>query len=99
MTTTPPAARAALSLSGELDVATVLPLRREFHAARATGQLHFDLDLDGVTFMDCASLAAILWCRREADLAGGDLVVRSASPTAHRFLALTHAEGLLQPAA
>ena len=88
-----------MSLSGELDVATVQPLRRDFRAARDTGHLDFEIDLAGVTFMDCASLAALLWCRREAHLAGGGLVLSAASPAVRRLLLLTRTESLLATAA
>ena len=87
----------AFALTGELDVATVEPLRQRFRAAQGTGQVDFEVDLAGVTFMDCASLGALLWCRRQARLAGGGLVVSEASPVARRLLTLTGTGDLLQP--
>ena len=85
------------ALVGELDVATVEPLRERFRAARGTGQVDFEVDLAGVTFMDCASLRALLWCRREARRAGGGLVVKEASAVARRLISLTGTGDLLQP--
>lgn len=69
MTTTIP-------LNGEIDVATVPPLREEIYAAiEANGGEVLTLDLAGLEFIDSTGLGLLVGALKRARLAGGDLVV------------------------
>ena len=51
------------------------------------------LDLDGVTFIDCTGLSAVLACEQELSAAGRQLVLRSTSAAVRRLLDLTGVAG------
>jgi anti-anti-sigma factor len=70
-----------LTVTGELDVCGAR--RLDAHAANV-------LDLSGVTFMDCAGLAALLRARDRAHARGEELVFAGISAPVARVLDATH---------
>lgn len=76
-----------LALAGELDAFSVRDLVAEVETLRRNGHLRVRLDLTGLTFVDSASLQALV---EQAELLrgqGGQLVVeRAAAPVVQRVL-------------
>jgi anti-anti-sigma factor len=62
---------------------------------RARGSV-LDLDLTGVTFIDCAGVGALLASRRVAQLAGGRLRVIAVSPCVRRIMKITGLQQVLE---
>jgi anti-anti-sigma factor len=83
------AGRVVVRAVGELDLDSGDLLRTA--TLRALGDAGVDLvvDLSGVTFIDCAGLAALLSARREVREHGGDLRIAGPSALARRLLGLT----------
>ena len=75
----PPVAR--LSVHGELDLATAPRLQAHLEELLRGGFRHLDVDLDEVDFCDVAGLNMLLRAHREAERAGGGLVVRGSCPS------------------
>ncbi|HEY4992447.1 MAG TPA: STAS domain-containing protein [Nakamurella sp.] len=81
---------AVIVLTGRLDSVEAAGLRLELARVRDLGARTLIIDLVGVRFIDSAGLAALVVARREAQSAGGDVVlVRPASPEALRVFRLT----------
>jgi anti-anti-sigma factor len=82
------AGRVVVRAVGELDLDSGEVLRAA--AVGALGDPGEDLvvDLSGVTFIDCAGLAALLCARREVREHGGDLRIAGPSALARRLLGL-----------
>jgi anti-anti-sigma factor len=70
-----------VTVTGELDVCGAR--RLDAHAANV-------LDLSGVTFMDCAGIAALLRARDRAHARGEELVFAGISEPVARVLDATH---------
>ncbi|MGK5637509.1 STAS domain-containing protein [Streptomyces sp. URMC 126] len=89
--------RAAIRLTGEVDLGTAPGLRRAIGAC--LGQHHpcaLDLDFAEVSFCDCTGLNTLLWARLEAADAGTALVVRGPLQSGvARLLAVTGTDRLL----
>ncbi|MBZ4324457.1 STAS domain-containing protein, partial [Streptomyces huiliensis] len=91
--------RAAIRLTGEVDLGTAPGLRRAICAC--LGQHHpcsLALELAEVSFCDCTGLNTLLWARLEAADAGAALVVRG--PLQHgvaRLLSVTGTDAVLGP--
>ena len=62
---------ATVSLAGELDLATALPLRDHLDQLYARGVRTFVLDTAGVTFIDSVGLSVILELVRRCREEGG----------------------------
>lgn len=82
---------ALLVASGELDIA----LRDNLHArlvdlAQAQSATQLNLDLGGLTFIDCVCLRELDTARRAWDLAGRRFEVVAASPTVRRIAEYAH---------
>lgn len=91
--TVPP--RVLLRLRGEVDISAVADVRAAVVRAVAGGCRDIDLDLADVSFMDCAGVGVVLWCREHAERSGGRLTLTHVSPSVARILALTgHDRGL-----
>jgi anti-anti-sigma factor len=78
-----------VGVSGEIDIASAQKLREELLGALRRHGARLALDLDGVTFMDCAGVNALLAARRHARLEGGWVRVARASRRARSILVLT----------
>jgi anti-anti-sigma factor len=79
---------------GELDVIDAAELPRILSATAAPGS-RVVVDLAGLTFMDCSSLAALVSARRQALEAGGDLLLAAPRGTVLWLLSLIDPDGLL----
>jgi Anti-anti-sigma regulatory factor (antagonist of anti-sigma factor) len=75
-----------LVLTGELDVACVADLRREFTALVDEVASEALVDLSGVTFFDSSSIGALLEGQQTATSCGKTLVLVSPSETCRRVL-------------
>jgi anti-sigma B factor antagonist len=82
-------ASALIRVDGEIDLATEPELRAAIAHAIDDGCRDITVDLSGVSFMDCAGVNALLWCRKHVDTADGRLSLGQVSPCAARILTLT----------
>jgi len=82
-----------VKVSGEIDIASGPKLREELLGVMRQYGARLELDLRGVTFMDCAGINVLLAARGRARLEGGSVRVLRASRRARKVLMLT---GLLQ---
>jgi anti-sigma B factor antagonist len=78
-----------IRVDGEIDLATEPELRAAIAHAIDHGCRDITVDLSGVSFMDCAGLNALLWCRKHVCTADGRLSLGQVSPSAARILTLT----------
>ena len=76
-----------VTLRGELDIANAADLGAVLSEAVARNP-HVIADLSDLTFIDCASLGALVRARTQAREAGGDLVLARARGRVWRVLAL-----------
>jgi anti-sigma B factor antagonist len=79
------------ALAGELDPHTAPQLQEELDAVRGVGHggTTFVLDLGELTFIDSSGLRVLISAQKEIETAGGRLVLRRPSATAHRLLEIT----------
>lgn len=76
--------------AGVIDLSTADVLRAGLRRAlSARPAHHVDVDLGGVTFMDCAGLSALIAARCTAVAAGQHLWITNPQPTVQRVLSLT----------
>ena len=87
--------RVIVVASGELDIDTAPQLEGVLAAALGRSRSGVDLDLSRVAFCDCCGLNGLLRVRRRALDQGKALVVRAASVSVTRLLALTDTFDLL----
>jgi anti-anti-sigma factor len=98
-TSSPSAGLVRVAVTGEIDLATA----GEFYAA-LFGVLstrlpaRVDVDLAGVTFMDCTGLTVLVLVRRAASRIGCQLRVGDTQPIVRRVLELTGLLGVLTAA-
>lgn len=81
-------ASALVRVNGEIDVFTAGQLRSAIARAMDDGCHDITVDLGGVSFMDCAGVNALLWCRKHLRTADGRLSLGRVSPRAERILTL-----------
>jgi anti-sigma B factor antagonist len=77
-----------VTVKGEVDIATVAKLRERLFEFAASGQ-PLIVDLDGVSFIDSAGLAALVGAAKRAAAHGGRLQVVSARRQTRQLLRLT----------
>ena len=83
-----PGSPLVVEIRGEIDIQSAPGLRDELlRVIRRCGP-RLDLDLAGVTFMDCAGLNVLLATRRRALLEQGSVRVVRASPRVRRLISL-----------
>ena len=82
---------AAVSLFGELDLASARDLQLAVATAVRAGCRDVSLDLAEVRFMDMSGVRALVWCRRRLVLAEGKLRIDASSRAVDRILALAAA--------
>ncbi|MCR6032788.1 anti-sigma factor antagonist [Nocardioides sp. zg-579] len=80
-------------VTGELDVLSAPGLRGAVARRSAEGCSSVVLDLDGVTFIDCTGLSALLACQQEVAASGGTLSVAALSAAVTRVIELTGTAG------
>jgi len=90
----------AVALSGEIDIAAVHELRTELAAFTQSGG-PVVIDLRAVSFIDSSGIEALCAARRDAEGAGGSVVLRSPSSAVVRVLEITGLDDLfrIEPAA
>lgn len=81
-----------LSLVGELDVAAAPRFVTQAAEALRAGARRLLIELDGVSFVDSAGLAALLNVLRRATAAGAGMVLVGAPPQVRNVLAQTRLE-------
>jgi anti-sigma B factor antagonist len=83
-----PGSPLVVEIRGEIDIQSAPGLRDELlRVIRRCGP-QLDLDLAGMTFMDCAGLNVLLATRRRALLEQGSVRVVRASPRVRRMISL-----------
>jgi anti-sigma B factor antagonist len=88
-----------VTISGEIDITSGPQLRDQLLGVIRRHGARLALDLNGVTFIDCAGINVLMATRRRARLEGGSLRVLRASPRVRRLLALTRLDSVLMPTA
>ena len=83
-----------VALRGELDKTHDAWLARALSAAAAPGS-RVIVDLEGLAFIDCSGLSALVSAWKQARQAGGDLRLASPQQPVLRLLCLTDLTGLL----
>lgn len=79
-----------IALDGRLDVFSVSALRDTRDRLLNAGHCYFVVDLQALTFMDSAGLAALVSLLKRARQVGGEVVlVKPTDPAAYRTLSLT----------
>jgi anti-anti-sigma factor len=81
-----------LAVEGELDLATIMPLRQALDEQLSRGRRFAQLNLARLTFCDAAGLGALIQAQSRLASAGGDLGLIGCSP---RLLSLLEMTGLL----
>ncbi len=81
--------RTLVVLAGEIDLASVPPLREALDRCLLDGFRTVDVDVRAVTFCDCSGLNALLVAAQRTASAGGSLRLRHPSAALTRLLALT----------
>jgi anti-anti-sigma factor len=82
-----------MSVTGELDLATVESLFWRLDSAAARALPRVVLDLSGVSFMDCAAVAAVVKLADRARAAGMSLQVIPPAPAVARIVTMGGAGG------
>lgn len=80
-------------VTGELDVLSASGLRGAVARRSADGCRSVVVDLDGVTFIDCTGLSALLACQQEVAASGGSFSVAALSAAVTRVTELTGTTG------
>jgi anti-anti-sigma factor len=87
-----------VALGGELDKTHAGWLVRALSAAAAPGA-RVIVDLEGLAFIDCSGVSAMVSAWEQARQAGGDLLLAAPQPLVLRLLSLTDVTGLLSVSA
>ena len=88
---------AIVAVAGEVDIATVTRLRERLFELAASGRT-LVVDLDQVSFIDSAGLAALVGAANRAAAHGGSLHVVCARPRIRQLFRLTGLDRRLPPA-
>lgn len=91
--------RSSLSAAGELDLAAGDHLGALLTSVEWSGQRVVELELSGVTFIECSCLGILVKAHLRLRERGGRLVLTDVSRAVDRLLTLTGTAGLLLPAA
>ncbi|HST56189.1 MAG TPA: STAS domain-containing protein [Solirubrobacteraceae bacterium] len=91
--------RLCVIIRGELDLASVEPVRRELNALRLDGWREISVDLSELDFMDVSGVRLLLGAFEESDRAGALFAIVGASAPVCRILELTGCAHLLTPRA
>lgn len=86
-----------VEVRGDLDIASVDPLRSLLRDLVATTDRRVVVDLSGVDFCDSSGVAVLASAARAAEHAGFSLAVRRARPQVEQVLRLTGCGWLLPP--
>jgi anti-sigma B factor antagonist len=86
-------------VTGELDVLSASGLRGAVQRRTKDGCSSVVVDLDGVTFIDCTGLSALLACQQEVAASGGTFSLGALSGAVARVIELTGVAGRFDSAA
>ncbi len=87
--------RSHISVNGELDASSARLLDETVEWLRRDGHRHITLDLDALTFLDCAVLSVLVRAHRALRSAGGQLTLIRPTAAARRLFRLTGLDGEL----
>jgi anti-anti-sigma factor len=87
---------AALSLEGELDMATAAALEERLSDLEDHGSRHLVLDLTGLSFIDSTGLRVLLQATARAHDRGHELILRPARGTVQRVFEITGVQAELR---
>jgi anti-anti-sigma factor len=85
----PDGGRVVVAVRGELDMATVGSVECALRRVREAGSRDVVLDLQALTFVDCAGLNVLLAADRDARAEGWNLAILDGSPALERLLEIT----------
>lgn len=94
----PDASTWAVTVSGELDLATAPQLEAVFEGLEPTSSDRVVVDLEAVTFLDSSGIRALVRAKRRLDGIGAPLVIDGISPAARQVLELSGVLELLSEA-
>jgi anti-anti-sigma factor len=80
---------ASVRIAGDVDLASTLPFRRVARALELRTSPDLELDLGGVTFLDCAGLGALEEWAAGVARRGGTTILTDLSPDVYRVLTMT----------
>lgn len=86
---------AAISASGEIDLATVNTLRSAIAKAMQQGASHLTLNLNKVTYIDSSGLGTLIGAHKRLTSSGGTLTIRCSQDRILRLLAITGLDRVL----
>jgi anti-sigma B factor antagonist len=84
-----------VALRGELDKSHAVWLARALSAAASSPGSRVIVDLEGLVFIDCSGLSAVVSAWNQARRAGSDLLLAAPQQLVLRLLCLTDLTGLL----
>jgi anti-sigma B factor antagonist len=84
-----------VAVGGELDMYTVMPLRKKLDDVLELGGRNVLIDLSGVSFLESTTLALLVDTARELRTTGGQLVLVADDGPVIRAIQLTGLEGVL----
>lgn len=84
-------------VTGELDVLSASGLRGAVEQRTSERCHSVVLDLEGVTFIDCTGLSALLACQQEVAASGGTFSLTALSAAVARLIELTGTAGRFEP--
>lgn len=87
--------QAAIALRGELDFATAPTLTAELADCLSCGYRLVQLDMSGVSFLDCAALGVLVSAHRQYLEARGTLILAGVAGRVARLLALAELDKVL----
>ena len=80
---------AVFLVAGELDLETAPTLRHRLHQALDGGEAHLVVDLSELSFIDSTGISVLVESLKQAQRAGGSLVLRNPTPAVRRVLDIT----------
>lgn len=80
---------AAVTLVGEIDLATQVDLRQVLTDLVVSGQIHLTIDLSGVSFIDSTGLGVLIGARRRVHVLHGSLAIVGAHEPVMRVFEIT----------
>jgi anti-anti-sigma factor len=84
--------RVLVVIRGEIDIITSPAMQATLEAGRGRD---LEVDLSGVTFMDCSGIRVLMLAREQAAEAGGSLTLRAPSQAVCRLLDILHLDEVL----
>jgi len=81
--------------TGDLDLAAAVHLKRLLFMQCEAGYSVINLDISGVTFLDCSCIGAIIGAHRQCAAKHCTLVLRGATPATHRLLGVLGVDQVL----